>query len=97
MKKLFSWWKKKKKKFWVILLLVFCFLLLVRKNNVITWVGAVFEVHAQKREINALQERISELDKGIREMENDPDAAERYAREKLHFCADGEDVYLVEE
>ena len=97
MNKFFHWLSDGHRRFWFILILVFVVYLFMRKNNIVTWIASGFEISAQNREIESMQKRIAELDEGIREMENDPVAAEKYAREKLHFCGDGEDVYLVEE
>lgn len=97
MKKWFSWWNDGHKRFWVILILAFVVFLLIRKNNVITWVGGMIEERSQKSEIQALEEQIAGLDEGISEMQTETDAAEQYAREKLHFHATGEDVFLVDE
>ena len=97
MNKFSRWPSDGHKRFWVILILVFVVFLFIRKNNVLTWIASGFEIASQNKEIESMQERIAELDEGIQEMENDPVAAEKYAREKLNFCADGEDVYLVEE
>ena len=97
MKNWFSWWKDGHKRFWVLLILALVIFLLIRKNNVITWVGGMFEERSQNSEIQDLEEKIKALDEGISEMQSGTDAAEQYAREKWHFHADGEDVYLVEE
>lgn len=97
MKNFFSWWNNGHKRFWFFLILIFFVFLFVRKNNLLTWVAGAFEERAQKREIRSLEERISALDEGISRMQSGPDAAEEYAREQLHFHADGEDVYLVRE
>ena len=97
MKKLFSWWHDGHKRFWFFLLLAFVVFLLIRKNNLFTWIAGAFEESAQKREIQSLEEQIADLDEGISRMQSGPDAAEQYAREKLRFQADGEDVYIVNE
>lgn len=97
MNKEFSWWRDGHKRFWVLLITAFVIFLLIRKNNVFTWAAGWMEEQSQKREIKELEERIADLDEGISQMQEGTDAAERYAREKLHFHADGEDVYLVEE
>ena len=106
MNKEFSWWRDGHKRFWVLLITAFVIFLLIRKNNVFTWAAGwmeeqsqkrEIEEQSQKREIKELEERIADLDEGISQMQEGTDAAERYAREKLHFHADGEDVYLVEE
>ena len=97
MKNWFSWWNDGHKRFWVILILALVVFLLIRKNNVITWVGGLIEERSQKSEIQSLEEKIADLDEGISEMQTGTDAAEQYAREKLHFHADGEEVYVVDE
>lgn len=97
MKNWFSWWRDGHKRFWFFLLLVFALFLIIRKNNIFTWIAGGIEERVQKREIKELEEKIAELDEGISQMNTGTDAAEQYAREKLHFHADGEDVYLVEE
>ncbi len=97
MKNWFSWWHDGHKRFWFLLILAFVIFLIIRKNNVFTWAAGWMEEQSQKREIKELEERIADLDEGISQMQEGTDAAERYAREKLHFHADGEDVYLVNE
>lgn len=97
MKKWFSWWRDGRKRFWVLLIFFFVLFLVIRKNNIVTWVAGWIEEGSQNREIKALEKEISELDEGISQMNEGTDAAEKYAREKLHFHADGEDVYIVEE
>ncbi len=97
MKNWFSWWHDGRKRFWFFLFLAFAIFLVIRKNNIFTWIAGGIEENFQKREIKELEEKIAELDEGISQMNSGTDSAEQYAREKLHFHADGEDVYLVEE
>ena len=97
MKNVFAWWHDGHKRFWFLLILAFAIFLIIRKNNVFTWAAGWIEEQTQKREIKELEEKIADLDEGISQMQTGTDAAERYAREKLHFHADGEDVYLVNE
>lgn len=96
-KKFFRWLNEGHRRFWFFLILVLAVFLLIRKNNIITWIASGFEIASQQREIEHMRKRIDELDKGIEEWNNDPLAAEKYAREKLNFCGEDEDVYLVEE
>lgn len=97
MNKWFSWWRDGHKRFWFLLILAFVLFLVIRKNNIFTWAAGWMEEQSQKREIKGLEEKIADLDEGISQMQEGTEAAERYAREQLHFHADGEDVYLVDE
>lgn len=97
MKKIFEWLRKDRNLFWVILLTSFLLLLMFRKNNLITWMGAAFEIGEQNRELRNLEKNIDALDKGIEQMNSSADAAEEYARVNLGFCAKDEDVYIVED
>lgn len=97
MENLSQFFRKGRNLFWLVLAVVFLFFLFSRKNNVVTWVRAAFEIAAQKREIRQLEKSISTLNQGIEEMNTSADAAEKYAREELGFCAEDEDVYIVSE
>ena len=43
-----------------------------------------------------LKEEIDEMDREIRNLRNNPDTLETFARETYHFAAPGDDVYIVE-
>ena len=97
MKKIFEWLRKDRNLFWVILLALMLSLLMFRKNNLITWARAAFEIAEQNRELRNLEKNIKSLDEGIEQMNSSADAAEDYARVTLGFCAENEDVYVVED
>ena len=41
--------------------------------------------------------QIDEMNQNIEELENNRDTLEKFARERFHFAAPGEDVYVIED
>ncbi len=83
-------------KFAVIATAVVLLFLLFSRNGLITWIRAGFERRAQERQIERLQQEIREMDREIDLLTHDKDSLETFARERFHFAAPGEDVYIEE-
>ena len=43
------------------------------------------------------RQQIEDMDESIEDLKTDRDSLEKVARERCHFAAPGEDVYLIEE
>lgn len=65
-------------------------------NTIIHWVKAKNEIRRQEKLILEYKKEISRMDDSITERTNDVDSLEKYARERFHFAAPGEDVYIIE-
>lgn len=83
-------------KFAVIATVFVLVILLVYRNGIITWIRAGFERRAQERQIERLQQEIRSMDREIDLLTHDKDSLETFARERFHFAAPGEDVYVEE-
>lgn len=75
------------------LCLLFLFL---KRDSIITWIGAGISLKRQQEQIEALEESNASLDERIRDLRTNRDSLERYARETYQFTAEGEDLYIVE-
>lgn len=76
--------------------LVALWLLFFAHNSVLSWIRATMEEKNQQKEMARLKEEIEEMDREIRNLRNNPDTLESFARETYHFAAPGDDVYIVE-
>jgi cell division protein FtsB len=76
--------------------LVALWLLFFAHNSVLSWIRATMEEKNQQKEMARLKEEIDEMDREIRNLRNNPDTLETFARETYHFAAPGDDVYIVE-
>ena len=76
--------------------LVALWLLFFAHNSVLNWVKASMEEKSQQKEMARLQEEIDQMDTEIRNLRNNRDSLESFARETYHFAAPGDDVYIVE-
>ena len=83
--------------FIVIATLFVLLLLLYPGNNVFSWISARIQIGAQEREIRRYRTEIMEMDARIRDLTDNRDSLEKFARENFHFARPGEDVYLVDE
>ena len=66
-------------------------------NTIIHWVKARNEISNQEKQMKIYTEQIEEMNQNIEELETNRDSLEKFARERFHFAAPGEDVYLIEE
>lgn len=69
--------------------------LLVKKDNLIRWAQGGITVSRQRKEINASEKTIAELNRRIEALTNNRDSLERLAREKYNFAEKGDDVYII--
>lgn len=67
----------------------------ISSNNLFRWAGACIELRQQRLQIEKYRREISEMDKQIRMLSTDRDTLEEFARERFHFAAPGDDVYLL--
>jgi cell division protein FtsB len=80
----------------IITTLVALWLLFFAHNSVLSWIKASMEEKSQQKEMARLQKEIEEMDREIKNLRNNPDTLETFARETYHFAAPGDDVYIVE-
>ena len=66
-------------------------------NTIIHWIKARNEISNQEKQMKIYTEQIEEMNQNIEELETNRDSLEKFARERFHFAAPGEDVYLIEE
>lgn len=76
---------------------LFVLFLFVKKDNVITWIGAGFTIGSQQRQIEKYESENAQLDDRIEMMRENRDSLEKFARENYLFSRPGDDVYLVDE
>ncbi len=82
----------------VVVFLVFFILLCIgHGNNLLHWFDAKREIANQEQQIEMYIRENAEMDRRIEMLSNDRDSLERFARESFHFCAPGDDVYIIEE
>ncbi|MCF0175386.1 MAG: septum formation initiator family protein [Bacteroidales bacterium] len=82
---------------WVVASLV-CFVVIagfLSRNSLVRLVRTEYEILGQKREIARYRKQIEIMQDSIDLLKNDPEALEKYAREKHHFADSTEDVFLV--
>lgn len=75
---------------------VFLLVELLGSNNVFRWIKSGIQLHNQETQIRKYQEEISSMDEQIKALTTNKDSLEKFAREKFHFAAPGDDVYLIE-
>lgn len=73
-------------------LIYLCFL---GEDNVVRWVRAGIELRQQGRQMERYRKEIHDMDEQIGRLSTDRDTLEEFARERFHFAAPGEDVYLL--
>ena len=66
-------------------------------NTIIHWVKARNEISSQEKQMEVYRAQIDEMNQIIDELENNRDTLEKFARERFHFAAPGEDVYVIED
>lgn len=75
---------------------VFLVFLFIKRDNIVRWVQAGFNLRRQERQIELLKQENAELDRKIENMSSNRDTLETYAREEFFFAQPGDDVYIVE-
>ncbi len=81
----------------MIVTVLFVFFLCVKKDSLITWIGSGITLGRQTRQIEQFEAENAALEARIRQLTDDRDSLERFAREQLHFAAPGDDVFIVQE
>mgnify|MGYP002770111902 FL=1 len=63
-------------------------------DSVLRWISAKMEIRRQNVQMEQYQKEIREMDKQIKMLSTDRDTLEEFSRERFHFAAPGEDVYV---
>ena len=66
-------------------------------NNLFSWIAARHEIKSQERQIRSYQLEIMDMETQIKELTDNTDTLEQFARENFHFAEPGEDVFLIKE
>lgn len=69
--------------------------LCVKKDGLITWISSGVTLHGQRRQIESIEAENAALENRIRQLTEDRDSLELFAREQLQFAAPGDDVYIL--
>lgn len=75
---------------------VFLILIIFSQDGILRYIGSRLKIRSQHSEIERYQREIEKMDEDCRILSTDRDSLERYARERFHFAAPGEDVYLTD-
>jgi len=81
----------------VVTFLFLLFVLFKPGSNIFNWLDARREISRQEKQISEYGKELEELDKRINLLTSDRDTLEKFAREKFHLAAPGEDVFILEE
>lgn len=81
----------------IVVTLLFVFFLFVKKDSLVTWIGSGITLGRQARQIERFEAENAALEARIRQLTDDRDSLERFARENLQFAAPGDDVYVIPE
>lgn len=73
------------------------FILFKPGSNIFNWLDARREISRQEKLIREYAKELEELDARIDLLTSDRDTLEKFAREKFHLAAPGEDVFILEE
>ncbi len=65
-------------------------------NTFLNWAETSRKIKSQEKQMDSLRQEINEMNQNIEELETNKDTLEKFARERFHFAAPGEDVYIVE-
>lgn len=66
------------------------------KNSFIRWIDAGMQLRNQRRLIEYYQKDIDRMDLKIRQITNDRDTLEGFARERFGFTKPGDEVFILE-
>ena len=80
----------------IVTAVVALWLLFFAHNSVLSWIRAGAEVKSQEKEMATLQQDIEAMDQHINALSTNKDSVEAFARERYHFAAPGDDVYIAE-
>ncbi|MCR5407529.1 MAG: septum formation initiator family protein [Bacteroidales bacterium] len=80
----------------IVTAVVALWLLFFAHNSVLSWIKAGVEEKNQQKEMTRLQGEIDAMDARIDALTTNKDSVEAFARERYHFAAPGDDVYIAE-
>ena len=80
----------------IVTLLVGVWLVFLSHDSILNWGRSAIEVKNQEAEIERLKGEIAEMEAEIQDLTTNQDSLEKFARERYHFSAPGEDVYIEE-
>lgn len=83
-------------KFAVVATVIFLIIVTFSRGGLLNLVRAKYESARQKRQIERYESEIEEMDNEIDLLTTNKDSLEKFAREKFHFAAPGDDVYIDE-
>ena len=81
----------------IVATLVCVLFLCVKKDSLITWIGAGVTLNRQHRQVESYEKENAALRQRIESLTTDRDSLETFARERLQFAAPGDDVYIIPE
>lgn len=80
----------------IVTLIVGLWMVFLSHDSLINWARAGVEVKRQEAKIEEYRRDIEAMDAQIKALTENRDSLEKFARERYHFAAPGEDVYLAE-
>ena len=80
----------------IVTLLVGVWLVFLSHDSILNWGRSAIEVKNQEAEIERLKGEIADMEAEIKDLTTNQDSLEKFARERYHFSAPGEDVYIEE-
>ena len=80
----------------IVTLIVGLWMVFLSHDSLINWARAGIEVKRQEAKIEEYRRDIEAMDAQIKALTENRDSLEKFARERYHFAAPGEDVYLVD-
>ena len=80
----------------IVTLIVGLWMVFLSHDSLINWARAGIEVKRQEAKIEEYRRDIETMDAQIKALTENRDSLEKFARERYHFAAPGEDVYLAE-
>ena len=80
----------------IVTLLVGVWLVFLSHDSILNWGRSAIEVKNQEAEIERLKGEIADMEAQIKDLTTNQDSLEKFARERYHFSAPGEDVYIEE-
>ena len=89
---------KEKRSFfrYVVVSTLLCLIFLcVKRDSLITWVSAAITLHRQERQIEYLKEQNSAIRARVKQLTENKDSLERFAREEYLFAEPGDDIYVM--
>ncbi len=72
------------------------FMTFFSKNSFIRWIDAGVQLRSQRKLIEHYQQEIDRMDSRIKQISNDRDTLEGFARERFGFTKPGDEVFILE-